>query len=236
MDAISNPTWLDRNIPDFTSGRGIGGAETFSRLGRRPHVRGLRTPPKWPKGYFADFWPKTGHPHANRGTKRGREAVAASLKQFGAGRSILLDGDGNILAGNKTVEQAASAEFENVIVVQTTGELVAVQRMDLSINDPKARGLAIADNRTSEIVLDWDADVLGELIPDLDTQPFFSTDEIAEFLGLTGDAGDEPPTTDQSGSLKDAYSVLVECGSESAQLDLLERLTSEGFSCRSLIA
>jgi hypothetical protein len=175
--------------------------------------------------------------NANKGTKRGRESVAASLKQFGAGRSILIDRDGNILGGNKTASQAADAGIQDVIVVQTDGtQLVAVQRMDLSIDDPKARALAIADNRTAELGLDWDADVLKELIPDLSLQPFFSTDELAAILGLTGDAGDEPPAADQSGTLKDAYNVLVECGSESAQLALLERLSSEGFACRSLIA
>lgn len=175
--------------------------------------------------------------NANKGTKRGREAVAASLKQFGAGRSVLIDRDGNLIAGNKTAEQAVNAGIENVIVVQTNGtQLVAVQRMDLSIDDSKARGLAIADNRTSELGLDWDADVLRELIPDLDLQPYFSTDEIAAILGIKDDAGDEPAATDQSDALKDAYSVLVACTDEASQLALLERLTVEGYECRSLIA
>jgi len=41
-------------------------------------------------------------PHnANRGTPRGRKTLATSLQQFGAGRSILVDKDGIIIAGNK---------------------------------------------------------------------------------------------------------------------------------------
>lgn len=131
--------------------------------------------------------------NANKGTKRGREAVAASLKQFGAGRSVLIDRDGNLIAGNKTAEQASAAGIEDVIVVQTTGtQLVAVQRTDLSIDSPEARGLAIADNRTGELGLEWDTDVLKELVPDLDLQPYFSTDEIAELLGI-GDGVEAAP-------------------------------------------
>jgi len=175
--------------------------------------------------------------NANRGTKRGREAVAASLKQFGTGRSVLIDRDGNLIAGNKTAAEASAAGITEIELVQSDGsKLIVVQRTDLSIDSPEARGLAIADNRTSELGLDWDADVLKDLIPDLDLEPYFSTDEIAAILGLTDSAGDEPAATDQSDTLRDAYSVLVECSTESAQLDLLERLTAEGFTCRSLIA
>ena len=45
-------------------------------------------------------------PHnANRGTDRGRAALAQSLRDHGAGRAVLIDRHGRIIAGNKTVEQ-----------------------------------------------------------------------------------------------------------------------------------
>ena len=47
--------------------------------------------------------------NANRGTVRGAKAIAASLKDYGAGRSILLDRNGVIIAGNKTAENAGAA-------------------------------------------------------------------------------------------------------------------------------
>jgi|GEM_PF-6989568 len=46
--------------------------------------------------------------NANRGTKRGREAVTRSLQDFGAGRSHLIDRVGNIIAAMKRRKQAAS--------------------------------------------------------------------------------------------------------------------------------
>ena len=46
-------------------------------------------------------------PHnANRGTDRGRAALAQSLRDHGAGRAVLIDRHGRIIAGHKTVEQA----------------------------------------------------------------------------------------------------------------------------------
>lgn len=50
--------------------------------------------------------------NANRGTVRGRESVAKSLQKDGAGRSVLIDRDGRIIGGNKTVEQASEAGIE----------------------------------------------------------------------------------------------------------------------------
>ena len=122
--------------------------------------------------------------NANKGTIRGRKAVQTSLQKFGAGRSVLIDRDGNIIAGNKTVEQAAAAGVD-VIVVQTDGtKLVAVQRVDLSLDDPKARALAVADNRTAELGIEWDANVMaGFSANELDLKPFFTDSELNEITG-----------------------------------------------------
>jgi hypothetical protein len=40
--------------------------------------------------------------NANRVTKRGCEAVSKSLQQHGAGRSVVIDRDGNLIAGQHT--------------------------------------------------------------------------------------------------------------------------------------
>ena len=123
--------------------------------------------------------------NANAGTVRGRKAVQASLLKFGAGRSVLIDKDGNLIAGNQTAQQASAAGIQEVIVVQSDGtKLVAVQRTDLCITDPKARALAIADNRVGELGLEWDPAVMAEFSADgLDLKPFFTDAELADTLG-----------------------------------------------------
>lgn len=121
--------------------------------------------------------------NANRGTVRGRALLDKSLQEFGAGRSILLDRKGTVLAGNKTLQQARAAGHKNIIVVESDGsQLVAVQRTDLDAKDPKARALAIADNRVAELDLEWDADILAELEKEIDLAPFFEDDELAALL------------------------------------------------------
>jgi hypothetical protein len=131
------------------------------------------------------------------------------------------------------VGQAAAAGIEDdVILVQTDGtQLVVVQRTDLSIDDPKAKGLGVSDNRSSQVGLNWDPDILLS-IDDLSPY-FFSPNELQRLKVLSVDAF---AATDQSGTLHDAYSVLVTCSDETSQLALLEKLTAEGYECRSLIA
>lgn len=93
--------------------------------------------------------------NANRGTERGRKLVKKSLEQYGAGRSILVDRNGVIIAGNKTAEGAAAAGVTDVLLVPSDGtKLVAVQRVDIDIDSQAGRELAIADNRASEIELE----------------------------------------------------------------------------------
>ena len=53
---------------------------------------------------LSDLTPDT--KNANKGTQRGRGLLEKSLRQHGAGRSVLVDRDGEIIAGNKTVEIA----------------------------------------------------------------------------------------------------------------------------------
>lgn len=102
--------------------------------------------------------------NANKGTKRGRELLQQSLKELGGGRSILLDKDGNIIAGNKTFEAAQESGIKVRIVEAGKDELVAVQRTDLDLEDPagEARRLAYLDNRVSELDLEWDVEQIAQ--------------------------------------------------------------------------
>jgi hypothetical protein len=112
--------------------------------------------------------------------------VAKSLARFGAGRSILLDKNGVVIAGNKTVEQARAAGMTKLHVVQSDGTgLVAVQRTDLDLSvDGTARALGIADNRTAEVDLTWDPTILDQLRKDDPSAlvDLFTDAEVAELV------------------------------------------------------
>ncbi len=109
---------------------------------------------------IADLVPDAGN--YNKGTEKGRKLIGKSLKKLGAGRSILIDKDGNVIAGNKTLEGAAAAGIDEVIVVKTTGrQIVAVQRTDLEIGSKKGREMALADNATGAANLSWDLEMMA---------------------------------------------------------------------------
>ena len=128
----------------------------------------------------------TQDPHnANRGTPRGRAALAHSLRDYGAGRAVLIDRHGRVIAGNKTVDQARTLNLP-LRVVKTDGtHLVAVQREDLDLTqDPRAQALAIADNRVGELDLAWNPDILEQLQAEgLDLSPWWTEAELATLLG-----------------------------------------------------
>jgi protein tyrosine phosphatase (PTP) superfamily phosphohydrolase (DUF442 family) len=104
--------------------------------------------------------------NANKGTERGRKILEHSMRRFGAGRSIVVDRNGKIIGGNKTTEVAADIGMDDVITVVTNGtKLVVVQRDDLDLDrDPEARAMAVADNRASELGLEWDPAMLADLV------------------------------------------------------------------------
>ncbi len=151
-------------------------------------------------GKIADLKPDS--KNANLGTQRGRGLLEKSLRQYGAGRSVLADREGNLIAGNKTVDVAAEIDLP-VRVVQTDGnELVVVQRTDLDIDSSEGRGLAIADNRTGETGLEWDTEALLDLSANgiVDLEEFWKPGELEELLEI------RPQDTDWD----DAFSTLSE--------------------------
>lgn len=139
--------------------------------------------------------------NARRRTERSSALLEHSLSQYGAARSIVIDEEGVVLAGNGTLEAAAAIGIDQVLVVPADGNtLVAVQRTDLS---PRQKvEYALADNRASDLS-EWDAATLSDLVnddPDLNLNAFFSDDEFKAILEEGGVGQDEDPEDDGSKS------------------------------------
>jgi DNA modification methylase len=119
--------------------------------------------------------------NARSHSERNLELIALSLQEVGAARSIVVDEDGVILAGNATVSAAHQAGIDRVRIIDTDGsELVAVRRTNLS--PEQKRRLALLDNRTAELA-EWDAEVLAALAEDTDLSGLWEADELSALLG-----------------------------------------------------
>lgn len=91
--------------------------------------------------------------------EKNKRLIRKSLQENGAGRSILLDSDNSLIAGNGVYEQAKKLGIP-VKVIETDGtELIAVKRTDIGKDDDRRTNLAIADNATSDLS-EWDTEAL----------------------------------------------------------------------------
>lgn len=82
--------------------------------------------------------------------KKNKDLINKSLKECGAGRSIVIDNEDNIIAGNGIYEQAQKLGLKTKIIETDGSELVVVKRTDLATEDEKRKQLAIMDNSTSD--------------------------------------------------------------------------------------
>lgn len=96
-------------------------------------------------------------------SRRQIEQIAKSIKRFGFVNPVLLDKDGNILAGHGRIEAAKSLGLESVPTLDIG-----------SMSDAERRAYIVADNRLAELA-GWDSELLGmemeailEAMPDFD--------------------------------------------------------------------
>lgn len=92
---------------------------------------------------------------------RNKNIIRKSLEDCGAGRSVLMDKENYLIAGNGVYEQAKELGIP-VRVIETNGkELVVVKRTDLSLEDERRKLLALADNHASD-TSEFDMDLVIE--------------------------------------------------------------------------
>ena len=139
--------------------------------------------------------------------------IANSIKQFGFKQPIVIDKDGTIVCGH--------------------GRYFAAQKLNLDIvpcvladdlTDEQIKAFRLADNKVAES--DWDMDLLGDELDDIlnidmSDFGFLDIDDIA-------DIDDEKDVKD----FIETYQVIVEVKDEMEQEDLYNRLTDEGYKCK----
>jgi DNA modification methylase len=105
----------------------------------------------------------------NKGSEFGNSLIEKSFRKFGAGRSILIDKNNRIIAGNKSVENAMAIGMEDVQIVESDGtKIIAVKRTDIDLDSIEGREMALADNASAKANIVFDAELveaeLGEAV------------------------------------------------------------------------
>ena len=145
----------------------------------------------------------------NRHTQFGMSLIEKSLRNNGAGRSILIDKNNRIIAGNGVVETAGQIGLEDVQVVESDGKkIIAVKRTDIDLDSKEGREMALADNATASADLEWDMEKLAEAVQDYDLE--------LDKWGITLDLNETPApgstTTEDNFSDKTPVAPLVTPG------------------------
>lgn len=136
-----------------------------------------------------------------------------AMSSVGIARAVVTDETNTVLAGNATVQAAASLGFRRLHVVDVDGEtLVAVRRIGLT--EEQKRELAMFDNRTAELA-EWDTEQLvADARAGLSLAEFFQPVELADLLGADAPTPTfSPVSATEQGRLDEmAQTVCPKCG------------------------
>jgi ParB-like chromosome segregation protein Spo0J len=157
--------------------------------------------------------------NARKHDDRNLAAITASLQRFGQQKPIVV-GEGNVvIAGNGQLAAALALGWATIAIVRT------------DLLGEEATAYAIADNRTAELAM-WDQAALDELLRELQEADASLVEAAGfDFSKLVNrDEADEPTLDEQ------AFKLIVDCGNEQQQRELMERLEQEGYKCHPLMS
>lgn len=165
--------------------------------------------------------------NARKHGKKNLDAIAASLKEFGQRRPLVVTSKYVVIAGNGTLEAAKSLGWEEIAVTV------------LPFEDPdKAKAYALADNRTAELA-EWDMEILkssvDELVAagfDMDSLGFgeLKMEDEPEVVEIEPPALEENPIT-QPGDLWIMGEHRLLCGDSTDAADYKKLMNGELADC-----
>lgn len=171
-------------------------------------------------------------------------AIHASMDKFGFVETPYLnETTGRIIAGHGRIEtlmqkkQSRMAAPER-IEVRPDDWYVPVTRGIAFATDSEARAYLIASNRITELG-GWNESDLVEMLEGIRSEDESLmhaagyTDEDLE--ALLRDLGQSAESAAPEVRYESQYAIMINCSSESEQLQLLQKLTDEGIKCKALI-
>lgn len=149
--------------------------------------------------------------NARRHNPRNVGVIEDSLQEVGAARSIVIDENNVVLAGNGVLEAAGNVGIEKLQIVDADGEtIIAVRRTGLT--EAQKKRLALFDNRANELS-EWSPDILAQLQQEDAKllEGLFSDKELTELLkDLDAPKVDDPgPQIDRAAELQEKWGTAT---------------------------
>lgn len=155
--------------------------------------------------------------------------IKKSINETGLGRSVVIDSENELIAGNGVVSQLP--EGTPIKVVETDGStLVVVKRTDLKTKDEKRKKLALMDNSASNNV-EWDLDNLQADF-DLDELQTFGVEDLPKFIEeetevVEDDIPEEVETKCKRGDIWQLGDHRLMCGDSTVITDVEKLMNGE---------
>ena len=151
-----------------------------------------------------------------------KRRIKKSIDEAGLGRSVVVDADGVLIAGNGVA--SVIDKKTKIKVVETDGtELVVVKRTDLHEGDERRKLLALADNATADDV-EWDMDAIAADGWDADSAGEYGVDWPKEI------ESEEPKEAKEQ--YVDGWFINIECNDEAACQELYNEFLERGLLCK----
>ncbi len=133
---------------------------------------------------LSDFTPQK--KNANKHTEYGGAVLDRSMEEVGWITAITSANDGEVFDGSRRLEKAYEkfGDVEPIVVESDGTRPVIVKRTDIeNAQDPRAIRAGIAANRVAELSLDWDMEVMGDLLGEDDAvlDGLFNDEELIDF-------------------------------------------------------
>ena len=161
-------------------------------------------------------------PYANnpRNNEIAVEPVAKSIKEFGFKVPIIIDKDGEIVAGHTRLKAAKELELE---------EVPCIIADDLTPEQIKA--FRLADNKVSELA-DWDFELLESELEMLEISELDF--DMSEFGFENEISNEQEKLNTEYQELDDKTIIAIEFETEVELENAFEKLSEEGYNCKIL--
>lgn len=168
-----------------------------------------------PKRKLSDFRQQS--QNLNKHTPRGMGMLEESMQEVGYAGPMVAAADGEIIDGSARHETAANVfgpDAEPIIVESDGKRPVVVVRKDIpNAKTRMARRLAAFANRVGQVNLEWEIDVVREIVAE-DAEAFkgmFGEDEFAQLLARNSAEStvDAEPQVDRRDELREKWGVKV---------------------------